>query len=119
MVQILSLDTVDYEILLAKLNHYGVRGVLNDSFKSYLSDCQQYIYVNGYDSGLTNINCGVPQGSVLGPPYLAKSIKKFNKFLNIGLKNLANWLNTTKISLNVKKTKMVIFKSKRKKFNDN
>ena len=118
MVQILSLETVDYEILLAKLNHC-VCGVLNDLFKSYLSDSQLYKSVNGYDSGLLKINCGVPQGSVLGPPYLAKSIKKFNKFLNIGLKNLANWLNTTKISLNVKKTKMVIFKSKRKKFNDN
>ena len=45
-------------------------------------------------------------------------MKKLNKFVNIDLKNLVNWLNTNKISLNVKKTEMVIFKSKRKKFND-
>ena len=49
--------------------------------------------------------------------YLDKSIKKLNKFVNIDLKNLVNWLNANKISLNVKKTEMVIFKSKRKKFN--
>ena len=50
--------------------------------------------------------------------YLGKSIKKLNRFVNIDLKNLVNWLNANKISLNVKKTEMVIFKSKRKKFND-
>ena len=49
--------------------------------------------------------------------YFGKSIKKLNKFVNIDLKNLANWLNANKISLNVKKTEIVIFKSKRKKFN--
>ena len=141
-----AFDTVDYEILLAKLNHYSICGASNDWFRSYLSDCQQYVSINGYDSGLTKLNCGVPQGSVLGPLlfllyindlnqaikfckvhhfaddtnllYLGKSIKKLNKFVNIDLKNLVNWLNANKISLNVKKTEMVIFKSKRKKFND-
>ena len=50
--------------------------------------------------------------------YLSKSIKKLNRFVNIDLKNLANWLNANKISLNVKQTEMVIFKSRRNKFND-
>ena len=50
--------------------------------------------------------------------YLGKSIKKLNKHVNIDLKSLVNWLNANKISLNIKKTEMVIFKSKRKKFND-
>ena len=62
-----AFDTVDHEILLAKLNHYGIRGVSNDWFRSYLSDRQQYVSINGYDSGLTKLNCGVPQVSVLGP----------------------------------------------------
>ena len=50
--------------------------------------------------------------------YIGKSIKKLNKFVNIEPKNLVNWLNVNKISLNVKKTEMFIFKSKRKKVND-
>ena len=62
-----AFDTVDHQILLAKLSHYGIRGVSNDWFKSYLSNRSQYVSINGYDSGLATINCGVPQGSVLGP----------------------------------------------------
>ena len=58
---------VDHQILLAKLNHYGIRGVSNDWFKSYLSNCSQYVSINGYNSALATINCGVPQGYVLGP----------------------------------------------------
>ena len=42
--------------------------------------------------------------------------QKANKLVNVDLKNLVNWLNSDKISLNVKKTEMVIFKSKLKKF---
>ena len=48
--------------------------------------------------------------------YLGKSIKKHNKLVNYDLKNLLYWLNANKISLNVKKTELVIFKSKRKQF---
>ena len=43
---------------------------------------------------------------------LANSIKKLNKLVNADLKHLVNWLNAYKISLNLKKTEMVIFKSK-------
>ena len=48
--------------------------------------------------------------------YLGKSIKKLNKLVNYDLKNLLYWLNANKISLNVKKTELVIFKSKQKQF---
>ena len=61
-----AFDTVDHQILLAKLNHCGILRVSNDRFKSYLSNRSQYISINGYESGLAAINCGVPQGSVLG-----------------------------------------------------
>ena len=47
-----AFDTVDHQILLAKLNHYGIRGVSNDWFKSYLSNRSQYVSINGYDSAL-------------------------------------------------------------------
>ena len=48
--------------------------------------------------------------------FLTNSIKKLNKLINIDLKNLSNWLNANKISLNVKKTETIIFKSRRKKY---
>ena len=62
-----TFDTVDHQILLAKLNHYGTRGGSNDWFKPYLSSRSQYASINGYDSGLAAINWGFPEGSVLGP----------------------------------------------------
>ena len=126
-----AFDTVDHKILLAKLNHYGIRGVSNDWFRSYLSNCNQYVSINGYESGLAALNCSVPQGSVLGPLLfllyindfnqaikfckvhhfaddtnllcLRNSIKKLNKIVNPDLKHLANWLNANKISVNIKK----------------
>ena len=62
-----AFDTADHQILLTKLNHYGIREVSNDWFKSYLSNCNQYVSINGYESGLAALNWGVLKGSVLGP----------------------------------------------------
>ena len=47
-----AFDTVDHQILLTKLNHYGICGVSNDWFKSYLSNHNQYVSINGYESNL-------------------------------------------------------------------
>ena len=47
---------------------------------------------------------------------MTNSIKQLNKFVSADLKHLVHWLNANKISLNVKQTKMVILKSKQKKF---
>ena len=49
---------VDHLILLAKLNDYGICGVSNDWIKSYLSNRNQFVSINGYDSGLAVINRG-------------------------------------------------------------
>ena len=127
----IAFDTVEHQILLAKFNYYGICGVSNDWFKSYLSNRNQYISINGYESGLAALNCGVPRGPVLGLFLfllyindlnqalqfskvhhfdddtnllcLSNSIKKLNKLVSADLKHLANWLNANKISLNVKK----------------
>ena len=55
-----AFDTVDHQILLAKLDHYGIHGVSNYWFKSYLSNHSQYVSINGYVSSLADINCVVP-----------------------------------------------------------
>ena len=62
-----AFDTVDHNILLQKLYNYGIRGNIHSLFKSYLSNRQQFVKVNDAQSNLKSINCGVPQGSVLGP----------------------------------------------------
>ena len=94
------------------------------------------------DMTLAALNCGVPQGSVLGPMLflllindldqaikfckvhhfaddtnllrLGNCTKKLNKLVNADLKYLVNWLNANKFSLNVKKTEMVTFTSKQR-----
>ena len=63
-----AFDTVDHQILLQKLYHYGIRGLAHNCFKSYLSNRQQFIFMSGSSSELIPIKCGVPQASTLGPP---------------------------------------------------
>ena len=62
-----AFDTVDHKILLEKLYNCGIRGIVHDWFQNYLSNRKQFVSINNIDSNLGNINCGVPQGSVLGP----------------------------------------------------
>ena len=47
--------------------------------------------------------------------HFSKSITKLNKYVNLDMKNLTDWLNANKISVNVQKTELVIFKHQRKK----
>ena len=137
-----AFDIVDHKIVLQKLGYYGIWGVCNDWFKSYLSDHKQFVSINGYNSDLMPVDCGVPQGSVLGPLlfliyindlhkaiqyckvhhfaddtnlfHASKSVKNLNKLVNCVMKDLSKWLSANKISLNVEKTELVIFKSPRK-----
>ena len=60
-------DTVNFEILLHKLEHYGIRGIPLKWFKSYLSGRQQHVVFNNKSSVNQFITTGVPQGSILGP----------------------------------------------------
>ena len=62
-----AFDTIDHNILLNKLQCYGVRGNACNWFKSYLNNRRQYVSYNKADSKYMTITCGVPQGSKLGP----------------------------------------------------
>jgi hypothetical protein len=62
-----AFDTVNHDILLKKLEHYGIRGNCLKWFTDYLSNRKQCVSCNGHSSHFLNIKCGVPQGSILGP----------------------------------------------------
>ena len=62
-----AFDSVSHEILLKKLEYYGVRGVALDLYRSYLSNRRQCTRIGEELSVLDLIEWGVPQGSVLGP----------------------------------------------------
>ena len=132
-----AFDTVDHDILLNKLEYYGVRGLLKDWFQSYLKNRKQFVSVNNSTSNTKEIPTGVPQGSALGPLLfllyindLHKSVKHsktyhftddtnimqsnesldvLSKNLNKDLKSLSQWLKANKLSLNISKTKLIIF----------
>ena len=62
-----AFDTVDHDILLSKMNLYGIQGTALDWFKSYLTNRTQRCLVNGSLSRVCSLKCGVPQGTILGP----------------------------------------------------
>ena len=136
-----AFDTVSHDILLEKLDHYGIRSISNDWFRSYLTDRSQFVSINGFNSDFKTINYSVPQSFVLGSLLflmyindlktaikhceifhfaddtcllnIKDSVKQISKVVNKDLKFLVQWLYANRISLNVVKTEVIIFKRKK------
>ena len=134
-----AFDTVNHQILLSKLEHYGIHGITLAWFKSYLGSRSQYVSVNVQNSIHLSVTCGVPQGFVLGPLlfllyindlpssssklsfYLvaddtniyfeSDSLNKLQEVVNRELKHVKKWLDANKLALNVDKTNFIIFHS--------
>ena len=80
-----AFDTVDHQVLLAKLNHYGICEVSNDWFKSYLSNRNQYVSINGYEYGI---------GEYLSSFFNAVVVLAFISIFILLLKNVFNITNS-------------------------
>ena len=132
-----AFDTVNHDILLSKLERYGVRDSVLDWFRSYLTNRKQYVSFNEQSSELLINYCGVPQGSVLGPLlsliyindlpniskilnfylfaddtniyYESKSLHELERTVNKELCKLYFWLNVNRLSLNIDKTNFIVF----------
>ena len=137
-----AFDTVDHEIMLRKLDCYGIRGHANMFFRSYLINRRQFTVANGVQSDIGFVKCGVPQGSVLGPLFFLLYINDIYRavgrnavrlfaddtsLLSCGLNlndviiqakelfdKLYHWCVANKLSINSDKTNFVLFHMKNK-----
>ena len=134
-----AFDTIDHNILIQKLNFYGISGTENQLFQNYLHNRKQYVSVDNHNSSMLQIKTGVPQGSILGPLLFLIYINDFYKCTNLQTVQYADdtclvypfqqntntlysantintklheiyiWLSVNKLSLNISKTKFIVF----------
>ena len=123
-----AFDTVNHQILCNKLNYYGFMGKINNLLKSFLSNRNQFVSINGFDSSQLEIKCGV-QGSTLDHLYLKETImalryslkystvshfaddtsiiyssnhlKTIENNLNYDLKCVLEWLKSNRLSFSI------------------
>ena len=62
-----AFDTINHEILFQKLKHIGLSLPAIEWVRSYLTNRSTFVEIENQKSTLKDINCGVPQGSILGP----------------------------------------------------
>ena len=134
-----AFDTVNHNILMSKLLHNGIRGVM--WFESYLSNRKQYVSINNCSSSISNITMCVPHASVLGPVIFILFINEMYRFsnqmrfvhfaddtavfasdsdinnvhatVNRKLVGVDNWLKENRLSLNVSKTSYIIISNQK------
>ena len=136
-----AFDVIEHPIMLKKLEHYGIRGIALEWFKSYLNNREQFVTINNTDSPSKPIEYGVPQGSILGPllfviyindlPEISviakfilyaddaniivtgRSIDEAVSKINEVIAKLIKWVDSNGLALNLKKTIFMVFSRQR------
>ena len=133
-----AFDVIDHKILLQKMHFYGFRGIVYNWFENYLTGRRQYVEIEESRSNIYQIECGVPQGSILGPLlcliyvndiamsttanilsfaddtslYLSNSDEReLYVSTNSAIKSLYEWFCANKLALNASKTKYIILRA--------
>lgn len=134
-----AFDTIDRKLLIRVLYECGVKDIELEWFKSYLSERKQYAESEKFKSNMLDVNYGVIQGSSLGPSLFSCYISSFSKLSLRGsaflyaddiavvivektysdlesamvsdITTIEKWMNLYKLTVNVKKTKYMIFKN--------
>ena len=132
---------MEHEILLSKLNLYGINGIEHQWFQSYLEDRTNMCSIIGLSSSCS-LSCGVHQGTILGPlffllyinalpnylsnckprmyaddthlTFASNNIHNIQTSLNEDLENVHNWLRANKQTLNMTKTELMLIGSRQK-----
>ena len=133
-----AFDSLDHDILLAKLQSLGLNHSALEWFRSYLSERSQYVRIGSEVSDLKHTAYGVPQGSILGPAlfniylndlptiphfgslesyvddsklYLSfpvKDVSTIVKQINEDLSRIASWCCHNHLLINPDKTKLLV-----------
>lgn len=132
-----AFDTVDHKLLIKKLQRYGIRGIAQTWISSYLENRKQYVEIQNNKSQLLQVTCGVPQGSVLGPLLFnlyinnicevsqivetilfaddtnllccGENLEKLLETMEEEVSRMKIWFDENKLTLNLSKTKFIIF----------
>uniref|UniRef100_A0A3Q3KL62 Reverse transcriptase domain-containing protein n=1 Tax=Monopterus albus TaxID=43700 RepID=A0A3Q3KL62_MONAL len=136
-----AFDTVNHELLMDKLDKYGIRGMVGKWIRSYLTQRRQFVRLGEYQSSELNIVCGVPQGSVLGPKLFIlyindickvsetvkmvlfaddttiwasdENLQQLSVRVSEEFGKIKKWCDNNLLSLNLEKTKYMVFGNRR------
>lgn len=138
-----AFDVINREILMEKLQYYGIRGLVGNWLLSYLSDRYQYVKIDNFESKISEVEYGVPQGSILGPLLYLIYVNDIGKSVNANILsfaddtslyfsddnvqnlydtantemgNLYEWFCANQLSLNITKTKYIFLIGQSKKY---